>query len=49
MTNREVAGVMDRIADILQIKDDNPFKVRAYRKAARSIYHLDEDIKYLFK
>ncbi|MGR6835614.1 DNA polymerase/3'-5' exonuclease PolX [Syntrophomonas erecta] len=44
MTNREVARILDRIADILQIKEENPFKVRAYKKAARSVYHLDEDL-----
>ncbi len=49
MTNREIAEIMDRIADILEIKEDNPFKIRAYRKAARSICHLDEDINYLYK
>ncbi len=48
MTNREVARTLDYIADILQIKDDNPFKVKAYRQAANSIYHLDEDIHYLY-
>lgn len=47
MTNHEVAAVLDRIADILQIKDDNPFKVRAYRKAANSIYHMDGDVNDL--
>ncbi len=49
MTNREVAMVLDNIADILQIKDENPFKIRAYRKAAESIYHLDEDLKDLLE
>lgn len=44
MTNREVAKVLENIADILQLTDENPFKALAYRKAARSIYHLDEDI-----
>jgi len=48
MTNREVARTLDHIADILQIKDENPFKVKAYRQAASSIYHLDEDIHYLY-
>lgn len=48
MTNREVAYILDKIADILQIKEDNPFKVRAYRKAAQSVYHLDEDIRTLY-
>lgn len=48
MTNREVAYVLDRIADVLQIKDDNSFKVRAYRKAAHSIYSLDDDIRNIY-
>lgn len=44
MTNREIARTLDRIADLLQMKDENPFKIKAYRKAAASIYHLDEDL-----
>lgn len=44
MTNREIARTLDRIADLLQMKDENQFKIRAYRKAADSIYHLDEDL-----
>jgi len=47
MTNREIARVFDHIADMLQFMDENPFKVRAYRQAASSIYHLDEDLHYL--
>ncbi len=49
MTNRDVAQMLERIADMLQIMDENPFKVRAYRKAADSIYHLDEDLTYIHK
>ncbi|MGI5922271.1 MAG: DNA polymerase/3'-5' exonuclease PolX [Syntrophomonadaceae bacterium] len=48
MTNREVATILERIADIMQIKEDNSFKVRAYRQAAQSVYHLDEDIRNLY-
>ena len=47
MKNREVATILVRIADLLQIKGDNPYKIRAYRKAAESIYHLEEDIAIL--
>lgn len=47
MTNREVARILGRIADILQIKDENPFKVKAYRNAADAVYHLNEDIKVM--
>lgn len=49
MTNREIARILDHIADILQFQDENPFKVKAYRQAANSIYHLDEDIQYLYE
>ncbi len=49
MTNREIARLLDHIADILQFQDENPFKVKAYRQAANSIYHLDEDIQYLYE
>ena len=29
--------MLREIADLLEIKDDNPFKIRAYTNAARSI------------
>jgi DNA polymerase (family 10) len=48
MRNREVAAILVQIADMLQIKGDNPYKIRAYRKAAESIFHLDEDIAILY-
>ncbi|HBK53546.1 MAG TPA: DNA polymerase/3'-5' exonuclease PolX [Syntrophomonas wolfei] len=49
MKNREVATVLVKIADLLQIKGDKPYKIRAYRKAAESIYHLDEDIAIIYE
>lgn len=49
MTNREIARTLDRIADILQLKEENSFKVRAYRMAANTIYNLDEDIKVYYE
>lgn len=47
MTNLEVARILDHIADLLQIKEENPFKIRAYRKAAQAIYRLDQDLYQL--
>ena len=49
MTNREIARTLDHIADILEFQEENPFKIKAYRQAANSIYHLDEDIQYLYE
>lgn len=35
--NAEIAGLFDRYADLLEIQDANPFRVRAYRNAARVV------------
>jgi DNA polymerase (family 10) len=35
--NTEIADTFDRLADLLEIEDANPFRVRAYRNAARTI------------
>ncbi len=38
--NAEIATAFDHLADLLEIEDANPFRVRAYRKAARTIEDL---------
>lgn len=35
--NSEIADQFDRLADLLEIEDANPFRVRAYRNAARTV------------
>ena len=45
MDNKSVASTLERIADLLEIKAENPFKVRAYRNAARMIEGLGTDIR----
>ena len=37
MKNVEIAAVFDDIADLLKLKKENIFKIRAYEKVARSI------------
>ena len=44
MTNFEIARKFTRIADILEIEGENPFKVRAYRRAAEVIENLPEPL-----
>ncbi len=44
MENPEVAQVFDEVADLLEIQDANPFRVRAYRKAARIIRDLSDSL-----
>lgn len=40
MTNREIARILSEIADLLEIKGENPFKIRAYQRAAQAIEGL---------
>jgi DNA polymerase (family X) len=44
MKNREIARMFADIADILEIKQDNVFKIRAYRKAALNLEGLTRDL-----
>src|SRR5215467_5934866 len=37
MNNRDVASAFDEVADLLEFQNANPFRVRAYRNAARRI------------
>src|ERR1700730_10437524 len=37
MTKSEIAAVLEEIATLLELKDENPFKIRGYANAARSL------------
>src|SRR6266568_420929 len=37
MTKSEIAGILEQIAALLELKGGNPFKIRAYTNAARAI------------
>ena len=37
MDNRAIAQVLGEIADLLEIKGENAFKIRAYRSASETI------------
>ncbi|HOI44131.1 MAG TPA: DNA polymerase/3'-5' exonuclease PolX [Candidatus Aminicenantes bacterium] len=47
MKNKEIAAHLDRIADALEIKGEIGFKVIAYRKAARVLADMTDDIENL--
>jgi DNA polymerase (family 10) len=44
MENPEVAQIFDEVADLLEIQGANPFRVRAYRGAGRTIRDLSEPL-----
>src|SRR6516164_206579 len=42
MENPEIAQAFDEVADLLELQQANPFRVRAYRNAARTLRDLAE-------
>ncbi len=49
MKNSEIAKVFSDIADLLELKGENIFKIRAYQKVVRSIEHMPVEIEQLVK
>jgi len=47
MKNSEIAKVFEDIADLLELKGENPFKIRAYQRVVRSIEHLPVEAEQL--
>lgn len=44
MTNADVAAILNEIADLMELGDENTFKVRSYRRAAEAIGNLGEEV-----
>ncbi|GAB6074086.1 helix-hairpin-helix domain-containing protein [Nautilia lithotrophica] len=49
ITNKQIADMLAKTADLLEIKGENPFKVRAYRNAARILENSAKDFYKLVK
>ncbi len=43
--NADIADIFDEIADYLEIDGENPFRIRAYRNAARTVRGLGTELK----
>lgn len=44
MTNREIAAVLFNISAILSAQHGNPYRIRAYRRAARNLLRLRHSV-----
>ncbi|MEZ5831793.1 MAG: DNA polymerase/3'-5' exonuclease PolX [Dongiaceae bacterium] len=42
--NNEIADIFDEIAELLEIQQANPFRIRAYRTAARTLRGLQREV-----
>ncbi len=49
VTNRDIAAIFNELADLLEIKGENPFRVRAYRNAARLLDALGESVEEMLE
>lgn len=47
--NADIAAIFDEIADLLEIRADNPFRIRAYRNAARIVRGYGRELKTLIE
>ncbi len=45
--NADIARIFEEIADLLEIQEANPFRVRAYRNAARTVGDVRRDLAQL--
>ena len=47
MKNSEIIRIFEDIADFLEVKGENPFKIRAYQNVVRSIKQLPVEVEQL--
>ena len=49
MNKSDIAEILDDIATLLELKGENPFKIRAYQNGARKLEVLEEDLASLVR
>ena len=47
--NRDIAEIFNKVADLLDISGSNPFRIRAYRSAARTVEGLGQSVSDMVK
>src|SRR5436190_9221615 len=49
LSNAEIAKILLSLAQLLSVRKENPFKVKAYRRAAKAISAVSESIEELVR
>ena len=49
MENIEIASVLDELGDLLEIRGSNPFRIRAYRNAVRTVRGLTHSLESMLE
>lgn len=47
--NADIVAIFEEISDLLEVGAANPFRIRAYRQAARMLSELPQDVRILLK
>lgn len=47
--NADIAAIFEQLADLLEIRGDNPFRIRAYRNAARTVSGFGREFNTLIE
>src|SRR5262245_57919480 len=47
--NEDIAAMFDEMADLLELEDENPFRIRAYRNGARVVRDLGREVSAMVK
>lgn len=47
--NKDIADIFNKMADLLDIQGANPFRIRAYRNAARNLSSLPQNVSDMIK
>jgi len=48
MNNTQIAKMFETIGDVLSLKGENPFRIRAYQRAAQTILSMSEDVEMIY-
>ncbi|SDL43795.1 DNA polymerase (family 10) [Halarsenatibacter silvermanii] len=46
---RDISQILSELADLMEIKGDNQYRISAYERAARSLRSLEEDFEELYR
>jgi len=49
MKNKQVSDILEKFADVLEFHAESAFKINAYRRAARAVLEISEDIESVWK
>src|SRR5579864_1413843 len=49
MENRNIAAVFYETADLMEVRGDDPFRIRSYRRAAEAIEGLEQQLAEIYQ